>query len=105
MIANMSKTCLVQPYSYFIDACFGWQLEPFLGRRHRHKPVFLPRNVRLWRKYSFQIRQPSDKQGTEKRSRSKKQESGPEATETSQSDSAETGSSPGKQQDCKAKSR
>jgi len=80
------------------------ELEPFLGRRHRRKPVFLPRNVRLWRKYSCQIRQASDKQGTENRSRSKQQESGTETTETSQSDLTEAGSSPGKQQDCKTKS-
>jgi paired amphipathic helix protein Sin3a len=80
------------------------ELEPFLGRRYHRKPVFLPRNVRLWRKYSCQIRQASDKQGTENRSRSKQQESGTEGTETGRSDSAETGSSSGKQQDCKTKS-
>jgi len=68
--------------------------------------VFLPRNVRLWRKYSCQIRQPLDKQGTEKKARGKQLESGAEAAETtSQNDAAEAGSSPGKQQDCKAKSR
>lgn len=60
------------------------ELEPFLGGGRRRKPVFLPRNVRLWRKYSCQIRQQSDK-----KSRSKQQESGGETAETSHSDSAE----------------
>lgn len=101
----ISKDYLDRSYGCFISAWVGWQLEPFLGGRHRRKPVFLPRNVRLWRKYSCQIRQPLDKPGIEKKGRGKQQESGTEATETSQSDSAETGSSPGKQQDCKTKSR
>jgi hypothetical protein len=106
-VAGMnSRTCLVSPYTFFIGTWFRWQLEPFLGGKWRRKPVFLLRNVRLWRKYSCQIRQPSGKQGTEKTGRGKQQESGAEVTETmSQSDTVETDSSPGKQHDCKAKSR
>lgn len=97
---------MVIPCSFFIGTWFGWQLEQFLGGRRRRKPVFLLRNLRLFRKHSRQIRQPSDKQGTEKTVRGKQQESVSEVTETtSQSDAAEAGSSPGKQQDSKTKSR
>ncbi|PSN32659.1 hypothetical protein C0J52_12290 [Blattella germanica] len=81
------------------------ELEPFLGGGRRRKPVFLPRNVRLWRKYSCQIRQQSEKQGADKKNRGKQQESGGETAETtSQSDSVEVGISPSKHQDCKMKS-
>jgi hypothetical protein len=101
-----SGTCLVWQCTFFIGTWFHWQLEPFLGGKRRRKPVFLLRNVRLWRKYSCQIRQSSDKQVIEKTGRGKQQESGAEVAETtSRSDTMEGGSSPGKQQDCKAKSR
>ncbi|XP_069703690.1 paired amphipathic helix protein Sin3a isoform X2 [Periplaneta americana] len=71
------------------------EMEPFLSGGRRRKPVFLPRNVRLWRKYSCQV----------KKARGKQQDTGAEGADTSsQSELAEAGSSPSKQADCKAKS-